>query len=703
MSSLNRLDQRVAKALFGQFRALRPLQEGAIDALIDGRNLVLSAGTGSGKTEAVLAPLLSRYWLQSIRDDTLTILYIAPTKALVNDLERRLMIPLSNLGLRLGVRHGDRDDLRTANRPHVLITTPESLDVLLHRNDPALNTVCATVIDEVHLLYNTQRGLQLAILLRRLRQHIGNPLQWAALSATVGRLGDVRDFLFGPDETADLLAFPTQRPIDAYVTRMINASDLPALVGRLATQRPVKLLIFANSRRLCEQLVGILRGSSIKLPVFAHYSSLAPEVRQQTEAQFASAPGAVCIATSTLELGIDIGDIDAVLLWDVPSTIESFLQRIGRGNRRTPKANVVCLIPQDATNPVSTALRFLTLIEASRDGKLPLRSPFELFGAASQQFLSTISTNHGSYTRIADLTDLVAHLPHLDRPIVETILAEVAAQGYLQHHGFQNRYGADEGLYRLVDLRLIHGNFGAGTQMIDVRHGERVLGEVPIANLLRIQHGQYVRFAGAVWRVRRAIRDGFDLEPVTSGASVVDFTYPGGQRHLEAYLVDGVWQLIHRASLSAELLTASLRATLDTLLAEVRRYIKEDQIPFFEEAGGIRYLTFAGHLINRVITLWSGQQRCIVDDYSILSSHPIAWHLLPVHAQAYEPFFPQMVEPSSDQTLFQAMLPASLQSRELAQRWIRDATIEHVLKRLSGAKAVAVPSSVISQLVERTP
>ena len=169
MTIIDSLDPRVATAFYGSFPELREAQEAAIVALISGANLVLSAATGSGKTEAVVAPLISRCWKLAAKSDRLVLLYIAPTKALVNDLEKRLHLPLASLGLRVGIRHGDRDDLTRGLKPHILITTPESLDVMLFRKDSALQSVRAVVIDEVHLLYNTQRGLQLSILLRRLR------------------------------------------------------------------------------------------------------------------------------------------------------------------------------------------------------------------------------------------------------------------------------------------------------------------------------------------------------------------------------------------------------------------------------------------------------------------------------------------------------------------------------------------------------
>ena len=372
MSGIHTLDERVAAAFFGHFATLREAQEAAIEPLVSGRNVVLSSATGSGKTEAVVAPLISKYWRAAAKSESVILLYIAPTKALVNDLDKRLDPPLARLGLRVGVRHGDRDDLITGPKPQLLITTPESLDVMLFRRDLALTTIRAVVIDEVHLLYNTQRGLHLSILISRLRQLLSHKLQWAALSATIGNLSHVRDFLMGSGEDAEFLNFPAQRAIDAQVRHITDDDGFVTLVRRLTEGRHTKLLVFVNSRRQCEQLIGLLNHvEALRHSIFAHYSSLSPEVRLDTEHKFASMNTAVCVATSTLELGIDIGDIDAVILWGVPGGVDSFLQRIGRSNRRSNKTNVVCLVPTNSSGVVLDALRFAALVDA--EGKASYR------------------------------------------------------------------------------------------------------------------------------------------------------------------------------------------------------------------------------------------------------------------------------------------------------------------------------------------
>lgn len=684
MTGIGRLDPSVASAFFGRFTEIRPVQEAAVEPILAGRNVVLSSGTGTGKTEAIMAPLLTRFWRRAARSQEVVILYVAPTKALVNDLEKRLSPPLGALGLDLGIRHGDRDDVARGARPHVLITTPESLDVMLSRSDPALQSIQAVVIDEVHLLYNTQRGMQLSVLLRRLEQVTPHPLQTVMLSATIGRLADVTSFVLGDRASAELLSFPSDRTIDAHIRHIRNEQALLQLVTRLIEGRPTKLLVFANSRRECERLAGVLaRDESLAPNVFTHYSSLSSDVRVETETKFMARRTAVCLATSTLELGIDIGDVDAVVLWGAPGSVDSFLQRIGRGNRRSNKANVVCLIPDNDMDPLLHAMRFLALIDASRRGLLPVRSPFELYGAVAQQLLDVVAANGGRYTRVADLCALFDHRGCYSRPVVETILAGLADQGYLLRHGFKNRYGAGERLHSLLDYRMIYGNFAVGSQKVDVLFAEKHLGEVPTINLLRVRSGQTVRFVGKHWRVTHASSQGIRLTPEGADGEAADFVYPGAGIGWDPFLTDRIWGIMLSNEIPYSLLQSSLADRLREFIEDVRSRFSQESIPFERTPEGICYSTFAGYLVNRAIALVSGKAVFRADDRTLTVPSPIEWATIPTSPEEYQPVFDQLFEASSEQSLYQSLLPPEFQRHEFLQAWLKDEAIPRVLRRLS--------------------
>jgi len=696
MKPVHDLDQRVASAFYGRFPELRPAQEAVIGPLIAGENVVLTSGTGSGKTEAVMAPLLSLYWRRALAEDMLAILYVAPTKALVNDLERRLSQPLASLGLRVGVRHSDRDDLRLGDRPHVLVTTPESLDVLLFRREKSLSSVHAVILDEVHLLYNTQRGLQLSILLRRLQDRLSARFQWAALSATLGCLSNVRDFLFGPAEPARFVQFPADREIDAQVHYIARASEFLCLVRRLTEGQSIKLLIFANTRKECERLAGVLsQDPSLRALVLAHYSSLSHEVRVEAEQRFAEADTAICIATSTLELGIDIGDIDAVLLWGAPCNVESFLQRIGRGCRRTRKTNVVCLVPDDSRRPLADTLQYLALIDAAKKAELPIRSPYELFGAVAQQCLSVIGSTGGRFTRVAELCSLVNHHEYLERSIVERILAELADKEYLQHHGFKNQYGADDGLHLLVDYRMVYSNFEAASQDVEIRHGAKLLGAVPAINLIRLQRGCYVRFAGRRWKVHRVSPNYVGLEPSQSRGTALDFIYPGGGFRLDSSLANRMWSILWSTEFPERLLAGPLRAQVMEIRTQLGAVRGNLDIPFVRTPAGFRYGTFAGYLANKAVALILDYDEYHADDLTLSVPTPIDWRNVPTEPAGYERIFHCLCEASSNQSVFQTLLPTDLQLREFLQVWLRDEAVTVVLNRLASARPAEVAPNTL--------
>jgi ATP-dependent helicase Lhr and Lhr-like helicase len=687
------LDRSVASAFYGQFQKLRSIQDETIQPVFQNRNVILSAGTGSGKTEAILAPLISKYRNESIITDALTILYIAPTKALVNDLEKRIRLPLTKINFKLGIRHGDHNDLDSGIKPNLLITTLESLEVLLIKKETILKQLSAVVIDEVHLLYNTQRGLHLSFLLKRLNQFTNKKLQWAALSATIGNLTGIRDFLFGPNEDVILLQYPAQRTIDANIRHIINEGSLLKLVKLLVDGKKRKLLIFSNSRKNCERLTSILtRDKYLENIVFSHYSSLSPELRIETEGKFSSAISAICVSTSTLELGIDIGDIDAVILWGAPPNAESFLQRIGRGNRRQNKANAICLIPDDSETPLCEALRFLALIDIAQKGELPKVDPFDLYGASGQQCLSMIASDNGRFTSISDLCKTFDHKEYLSRPTIETILSELANNGYLQRHGYKNKYGADQKLYELIDYKMIYGNFSTNSGTVDVINDSQKMGVVPLTNLLRIKSGMHVRFAGKRWIVRKSSIEGILIEPVKKGnkGNVADFTYPGVNVGYDAYLCNRMWNIIHFGEITKSLLGGTIRNDYYKFNETLKGVCGTEEIPYIETENGYCYLTFGGYLINRALALITKQWEFKVDDISLRCTQSINWKSIPSNPKDYEPVFNELFELNGNQSIYQTLLPTNLQLLEYFQPWLKDKTINQVLERLRNSKPVMV-------------
>ena len=693
------LDPRIATAFYGGFQELRPVQAAAIPPLINGRNVVISSGTGSGKTEAVTAPLMNRFWIEALKEDRTVLLYIAPTKALINDIAKRLQCVLQTLGLRVGIRHGDRNDLDRAAKPHVLITTPESLNVMLRRKEPVLALVRCVVIDEVHLLFNTQRGLHLAVLLGRLKRLGGAPLQWAALSATMGNLPAVSEFFFGAAEKADFLQFPATRTIEAQIRMPSNPGELRNLFVRLMDAPRRKLLVFANSRKSCESLAAELqRAPELASPVFTHYSSLSTDLREQTERQFAEAPCAICVATSTLEIGIDIGDIDAVILAGNPPNIASFLQRIGRGNRRSNKTNVICLC-QPGSGAPREALTFASLLRLGREGRMPIAGSQKLWGAVAQQCLSIIQQEDGAYTPISEIAVEVGALPHIDRPAVERILEELASADLLQKHGFKNRYGATDSLWEMEENKMLFANFPLSSQTIVLRSGRQILGTVPRHNLMKMKLGTRVRFAGRVWAVKFLDPAYVEVEASASRGAAVELSYGGsGESGSDSFHAKALLDSIFELDESSSCMSAPVWALVEPLLARIRSKVGPDTLPFEQTTDGIRYFTFAGQLANKVIARWFGGNANAETDLTITSPKPLDWSRLPIDSAALLTQVEEVFSPSTHQTIFQQRLPVGMQRDEWLQEWIQDQSVNLTLVRLKHAPPREIPAGSFSFL-----
>jgi ATP-dependent Lhr-like helicase len=311
-------------------------------------------------------------------------------------------------------------------------------------------------------------------------------------------------------------------------------------------------------------------------------------------------------------------------------------------------------------------MQFLALVEAGRNGLMPLRAPYSLYGAVAQQCLSMIHSDEEYSVRTVDLCRLFGHLSHLDRPTVECILAELVGSEYLHRHGFKNRYAAAEKLHRLVDLRMIYGNYGAGSQEVTVRHGAKELGTVPATNLLRLGHGDTVRFAGQCWRIRKASPDGFDLEPIKANSVGQDFLYGGSGIQSDSFVTNLIWQQLCDNAFSLELLDSAMLPLIEQKLNALRS-CDSLHIPTQRNAQCYQYDTYAGYLVNKAIGLITKQTSFTATNVTLTTAYPVPWHQIPTDPHSYEIIFPQLFEADSRQSIFQTVLPPDLQREEFLQ------------------------------------
>ncbi len=321
------------------WRELRPFQDAVIPRILGGENLVILAPTAGGKTEAAFFPVLSRMLGEDWQG--LSVLYLCPIKALLNNLEFRLTRYCSLVGRRAALWHGDvgagaRKRIQR-EPPDCVLTTPESLEVMLvspnvdSRN--LLGNVRAVIVDEIHAFAGDDRGWHLLSVLERVTHLTARDIQRIGLSATVGNPDALAGWLAGRSAAAKGVALPPpgeKRAADVtidYVGSLANAAVVISRVGR-----GEKRLVFVDSRSRAEQLGNELR--QLETTTFVTHSSLSADQRRQAEDAFANRDDCVIVATSVLELGIDVGDLDRVVQIDAPTTVSSFLQRMGRTGRR---------------------------------------------------------------------------------------------------------------------------------------------------------------------------------------------------------------------------------------------------------------------------------------------------------------------------------------------------------------------------------
>lgn len=306
--------------------------------------MLLIAGTASGKTEAVMIPVLNRL-LHAERG--LKCIYFAPLKSLINDIASRLDVMLSPFSLFVGKWHGDLSkwDKESAIRDSsILVTTPESVEgILSSSNACLLEGIEFIIIDEVHAFIESPRGAQLVSILERLRILSQADPQRIAMSATVGNPDRMMKWLNGSSERSCVIVADgrkVSRHMEVFTEGEIEPVDY--LLKLLKGTRE-KILVFSYSRSKAEEFAAIASPLGINVPV--HHSSVSKSQRGRIEEDFKNNPDLrVVVATSTLEMGIDIGDIDRVIFLELPSSAASFLQRAGRSGRKKGQSKITIFL-----------------------------------------------------------------------------------------------------------------------------------------------------------------------------------------------------------------------------------------------------------------------------------------------------------------------------------------------------------------------
>jgi ATP-dependent helicase Lhr and Lhr-like helicase len=418
-----------------RWSSLRPTQAEAVEPILDGSDVLVLAPTAGGKTEAAIFPVLSRMATEDWHG--VSVLYVCPLRALLNNLQPRIDGYCSWLGRSAAVWHGDVSQSQRhkilAQRPDVVLTTPESLESMLvsTKVDPRIlfDGLRAVVVDEIHAFAGDDRGWHLLAVLERLSRITDRPLQRIGLSATVGNPDELLAWLQGSfhdrdksvvSPTVDTPAAP-DITVD-YVGSIANAAKVIA-----SLHAGEKRLVFVDSRRQAEELGASLREAGIE--TYISHSSLSAHERRRSEAAFAEARDTVIVATSTLELGIDVGDLDRVIQIGATRTVASFLQRLGRTGRRTGTArNCLFLCVDD-----ESVLLAAGMLKRWSDGWVePITPPPHPRHIAAQQLMALCLQQHRiSTTEWSDWWGDLSVFDEYTPEIVEFLIS----QGYFEPDG----------------------------------------------------------------------------------------------------------------------------------------------------------------------------------------------------------------------------------------------------------------------------
>ena len=433
MNALDSFHPAVAAWFSRTFDAPTPAQEQAWPALRAGQHVLVAAPTGSGKTfAAFLAAIdqLVREGLQSPLPDETRIVYISPLKALSNDIQRNLDEPLQGIreelaalglpdvAIRAMVRTGDTSQSDRAGMrrraPHIVVTTPESLYILLgSESGRGMLATCRTVIvDEIHAIAGNKRGAHLALSLQRLQALTGPALRRVGLSATQNPIEEVARFLIGAAADAGRCTI-----IDSGHARSRDlALELPpaplepVMSGEVWTQVYDRLailarehrttLVFVNTRRLTERLARHLSERLGEENIAAHHGSLSKERRLHAEQRLKRGELKVLVATASLELGIDIGDVDLVCQIGSTRSINAFLQRVGRAGHSVGGISKGRLFPLSRDELVECA----ALLDAVRRGELDrLVIPTNALDVLAQQITAEVAACESGEDELFDL------------------------------------------------------------------------------------------------------------------------------------------------------------------------------------------------------------------------------------------------------------------------------------------------------------
>ncbi len=743
----------VAGWFAARFVAPTPAQVEAWPSIQAGRHTLIAAPTGSGKTlAAFLAAIdaLLRQGLEGRLSDATAVVYVSPLKALSNDIERNLAEPLAGLRralaaqglpdveIRTLVRTGDTppgERARMRRRPpHILVTTPESLYILLGSESgrAMLASTRSVIVDEIHAVAANKRGAHLALSLERLAALAGDRLQRIGLSATQNPIEAIAHLLVGaaPDGTPhapvtiidtghqrrrDLALELPASPLEAVMSAEVWQQVYDQLVGLIEAHRTT--LVFVNTRRMAERVARQLSERLGETAVTAHHGSLAKEQRLAAEQKLKHGTLQALVATASLELGIDIGDVDLVCQLGSPRSIASFLQRAGRSGHAVGGVPKGRLFPLSRDDLVECA----ALLESVRQGELDrLVLPNQPLDVLAQQIVAEVAARDwpeaALYARFRRAWPY-RNLAHEDFKSIVRMLAE----------GFTTRRGRRGALIHFDAVNhVLRGRRGArmtaltsgGTipdtadYQVLLEPENHVIGSVNEDFAVESLAGDVFQLGNAAYRIRRIERGVVRVEDARGEPPNIPFWLgeaPGRSNELSASVsrlrrgiaarleTDPAGESAERwlegelglAAPAAEQLAeylAAAHAALGLLPTQETLVLER----FFDEAGGMQLVVHSpyGSRVNRAWGLALRKRFCRKFNFELQAAATednIVLSLTTAHSFELAEVARYLHSHTVRSLLVQALLDAPM----FTTRWRWVASIALALPRFQGGKKVA--------------
>jgi ATP-dependent Lhr-like helicase len=583
---------------------LRGVQEQTYRAIHTGSDTLVIAPTAGGKSEAALIPVMDAILKRGLSG--VTCIYLSPLKALINDQEERFRSFCVPTSLSVMKWHGDvargERSWKDGDPPHFLMITPESLEVLIREKTLVsdLRHVRYIIVDELHAFVESDRGVHLKVLLDRLDHITRRKVQRIGLSATAGNPEEILHWLSEGRHTAELVVAPAD-PRDKQFVFIVEPEESRRSDALVRIVYGKKALVFVNSRSGAERLMKTCEGRVRNLHI--HHSSLSHSIRKLAEEAFLLEDGACIICTSTLELGIDIGDLDVVVQVGPPNSVSSFLQRMGRSGRRGKAASVAWILESPCE-----LLRSVAIIECAINREVealvPVQKPFNVL--LQQVFLALHTTSRTTRRQLAkDLLSTPAFFG-IDPAALDRILDDLTVTGFILEDGEMIMTGPEaERIFGRANGKDLYSVIRSGGEYRAVTPEGEVVGKLD-ARFVNSSGSSEISLGGRTWSMVKCDEGHNLVVVVPSGSASSRIFWTGADSAGLSPLVCQRVQQICSKGVSSLPLGRQEHKLLDLALARfpdgigpAGLYIREDP----EKKGDVLVVSLQGVGFNRIFAL----------------------------------------------------------------------------------------------------